>query len=323
VASIIPAVSGRSRPAALARLGLAALAMLLVAAKPALPPIVIDVAPGAQPHMPLRIKNIDLDVRVALSFDTVLIVNPQPAARAGLKPFPLIGKRTFKSAFVPGGEATFRGNLFGITPRGNNRSTALVIWVDKPIANDAEGVLATSLIKGDTITFNLGPQAPGALVYTIPRKGGGVMLKTRIGDEDINIALELNSPDTVMNARAAAALASAGLVRRNGQLGFWQPLAGVSLPFERMTPAPGATLIGLPIGHPAVRITEAQAKKLDALAKAGTSTAIDDDDTITVTASSKKKGRDPWILIGRDVLGKCSRIVFDRPGKAWVLTCAF
>lgn len=295
---------------------------LIAAAKPPTAPFVINVVPGGQPHVPVRIKAVDLDIRLALSFDAVLFLNPQAAVRAGLKPFPLLGKRTLKSAFVPGGEATFRGNLFGITPRGAAKSTAPVIWVDKPMIEGAEGALSTSAVKGDGIVFNLGPQAPDARVYTIPRKGGGVMLEARVGGEKINIALELNSPDTVMNARAAAALASAGLVKRNGELGFWRPLTGVALPFERMTPTPGATIIGLPIVRPAVRITEAQAKELDARAKAGTSTVDDDDDAITVTAS-RRKGRDPWILVGRDVLGDCSRIVFDRPGKAWVLTCAF
>ena len=296
---------------------------LLVAAKPVMAPLVLNVAPGEQPHMPVRVKNADLDIRLALSFDTALVLNTAPALRAGLKPFPLIGKRTFKSALIPGGEATFRGNLYGIAPQGLNKSTVPVIWVDKPIAAEADGVLGVSVLKADQIVLNLGPQAADARVYTISRKNGaGVMMKIKVGDETINVALELNSPDTVMNARAAAALTSAGLVKRAGSVGFWQPFPGVALPFERMVPVAGATLIGLPLVRPAVRITEAQAKELDARAKAGTSTSDDDDDAVTVTAS-RKKGRDPWILVGRDVLGQCSRVVFDRPGKAWVLTCGF
>ena len=283
---------------------------------------VIDVAPGGQPHVPVRVKKVELDIRLALSFDSALVLNTAPAQRAGLKPFPLIGKRTFKSALIPGGEATFRGNLFGVTPRGLAKSTIPVIWVDKPIADDAEGVLATSVLKAERIVFALGPQAAGSKVYTLTRKGGGVMMKAKVGDETIDVALELNSPDTVMNARAAAALTAAGLVKRAGEVGFWRPFPGVALPFERMLPVPGAMLLGLPLSRPAVRVTEAQAKAIDARARAGTSTADDDADAITVTAT-RKKGRDPWILIGRDMLDRCSKIEFDRPGESWVLTCAF
>jgi hypothetical protein len=303
-----------------------ALAALLPAgaghAAPPPPPVTLAVAPGTQPHMPVRIKDVDLNIRLALSFDQALILNSAPAERAGLKAFPLIGKRTFKNSLIPGGEATFRFNLFNITPRGLQKGKVPVVWVSKTIAPEADGVLGVSALKSDLVTLTFGPQAAGAKLHTIPRKGQDeVAMEARIGGEKIRVSLELNSPDTVMNARAAAALASAGLVRRNGGLGFWVPFPGVALPFERMTASAGATLLGLPLASSAVRITETQAKVLDARAKAGTSTADDDEDAITVTAS-RKKGRDPWILIGRDMLAGCSKIEFDRPAKVWRLTCA-
>jgi hypothetical protein len=291
----------------------------------AAPPVALDiaVAPGGQPHLPLHIKNADVDVRLALSYDGALVLNAAPAARAGLKAFPLIGKRTFKSALIPGGEATFRGNLYDISPRGLPKSTVPAIWVDKPIAEDGDGVLSISGLKVDRLGLVLGATPAGSRIHTLTRPDkGSVMMKVRVGDENIAVSLEFNSPDTVMNARAAAALANAGLVKRGGDVGFWVPFPGVALPFERLVPVPGARLLDLPLVRPGVRITEAQAKQLDAKARAGTSTADDDADAITVTAT-RKKGRDPWILIGRDVLGQCSRIEFDRQGKSWVLTCGF
>jgi hypothetical protein len=312
------------RPVAAALL-VAALGVPAGAAAPApATPYVINVAPGGQPHVPIMMKKtVGLDARVALSFDQGLVLNSPAAERAGLKAFPLIGKMTFKNAFFPGGKATFRFNLLDVTPRGLPKTKIPVVWVDKLVAADADGVLPVTLMKADQIVFNFGAQSANARQYTITRKNrDSAVMRARVGDEVIDVTFELNSPDTVMNARAAAALANAGLVKRNGTVGMWQVFPEIALPFERMTPAPGATIVGLPIGKPAVRITEAQAKELDARAKAGNSTADDDDDAITVTAS-RKKGRDPWILIGRDVLDKCSRIVFDRPGKTWVLTCAF
>lgn len=301
-----------------------AAAVLIGAAPPPAAPYVITVAPGGQPHVPVIMKKtVQMDARIALSFNQAFVLNSPAAGRAGLKAFPLFGKRTFKNAFIPGGEATFRFNLLDVTPRGLPKKKTPVVWVDKPVAADADGVLSITAMKADRIVFDLGPQAPGAKIYTLTRPDGSeVGMAERIGGEKIDIAFELNSPDTVMNARAAAALVKAGLLKRNGKVGFWVPFPGVALPFERMTTTPGATLVGLPLSNAGVRITEAQAKTLDARAKAGTSTEEDDADTITVT-SSTKKGRDPWILIGRDMLSKCSRIEFDRPGKAWHLTCAF
>ncbi len=300
---------------------LALIATTASAANPA--SITVSVTPGGQPHIPVRIKNAVLDIRLALSFDSVLILNNGPAAQAGLRAFPLIGKRTFKNSLIPGGEATFRGNLYSIEPRGLPKSSLPAIWVDKPIAGDADGVLPVSVLKADRIIIELGSQAAGAKIHSITRKnGGGAMMRARIAGEIVDVALELNSPDTVMNARAAALLAAAGLAKRGGEVGYWKPFPGVSLPFERLVPTPGAQLLGLPLRRPGARVTEAQAKLIDAQARAGTSTAEDDDDTITVTAK-RNSGRGPWILIGRDVLSSCSRIEFDRPGEAWHLTCAF
>lgn len=323
---MISAIGGMPAAGLRLALGLAIAAFLPSqgAAAPARPPqpvVAIPLAGSGQPHIPVRIKNADLDIRIALSFDSALILNTGPAARAGLKPFPLIGKRTFKNALLPGGEATFRGNLYGIVPQGLPKATVPAIWVDRPIADNADGIVSITVLKADRVAVVLGPQAANSTIYTLTRKGGGVMMKTRIGDENIDVALELNSPDTVMNARAAAALTAAGLVRRVGTVGYWRPFPGVALPFERLAPTPGAKLLGLPLGPAGVRITEAQAKALDIKAR-GTSTADDDADAITVTAT-KKKGRDPWILLGRDSLDRCSRIEFDRPAKAWRLTCAF
>jgi hypothetical protein len=304
--------------------GLLAAGLVVAAAPPPAAPYVISVAPGGQPHVPIVMKKtVAMDARLALSFDQALVLNSPAAERAGLKAFPLIGKRTFKNAFIPGGEATFRFNLLDVTPRGLARRKTPVVWVDKPVAANADGVISVTALKADRIVVELGPQPPGAKIHNLTRPDGSeVKMVVRIGGEKIDVAFELNSPDTVMNARAAAALSSAGLVKRSGTIGFWKPFPGVELPFERMSAAPGATLLGLPLVSAGARVTEAQAKAIDARARAGTSTDADDADTITVNASTKK-GRDPWILVGRDMLSKCSRIEFDRPGKAWHLTCAF
>ena len=116
---------------------------------------------------------------------------------------------------------------------------------------------------------------------------------------------------------------AAGLARRANSIGYWRPFPGVALPMQGLTPKVGLTIAGLPMRQMSVRVSETDARRIDAAAK-GTSSESDDEDTITVSADRKKKrGRDPWILIGRDVLDDCSRISFDRAGERWLLTCKF
>lgn len=301
------------------------LALPAQAAKPAIPAVfTLKTGDSGNPYLPVTVKNTTFNIRIALSFDTALILNQDPAARAGLKPFPLFGKRTFKNALIPGGEATFRFNLATITPAGLAPKKVAAVWVSRPIAADADGILTIGALKADRTDVVLRETPPGSQTYVIKKKGnGGTGIKSRIGDEDVDISLELNSPTTVMNARAGEALLKAGLARRANEVGYWRPFPGVALPWQKLAPKAGLTIAGLPMRTLGVRVSEGQAKDIDTAAK-GTSTESDDEDTIIVSADRKRKrGRDPWILIGRDVLDDCSRISFDRAGERWVLTCKF
>ncbi|MEI6486514.1 MAG: hypothetical protein WCO11_09645 [Sphingomonadales bacterium] len=309
---------------------LLALAALLaaapaLAARPATPAVfTLKVADSGNPYLPVLVKNATLNIRIALSFDTALILNQGPAERAGLKPFPFIGKGTFKNAMIPGGEATFRFNLATIRPAGLADKKVPAVWVSRPVASDADGVLTVGALKADRIDFVLRDTPPGSQTIVLAKKGSGETgITARLGGEDVDISLELNSPTTVMNARAGAAVVAAGLARRANAVGYWRPFPGVALPWQKLEPRAGASLLGLPLRQLGVRVSEAEARRIDAAAR-GTSTEADDDDTITVAADRKRKrGRGPWILIGRDVLGDCSRISFDRAGERWVLTCKF
>lgn len=299
-------------------------APVLAARMPPPPVLQLPVGASGNPYLPVTVKNAVLNIRIALSFDTALILNLAPAERAGLKPFPFIGKRTFRNAMIPGGEATFRFNLATITPRGLPSKKVPAVWVSRPIASDADGILTVGALKADRVDVILRDTPPGSQTYVLKKKGSGETgIKSRIGDEEVDISLELNSPTTVMNARAGEALIAAGLARRANEVGYWRPFPGVSLPWQKLAPKAGLTIAGLPMRQLGVRVSEAQARAIDAAAK-GTSTETDDEDTITVSADRKRKrGRDPWILIGRDVLDDCSRISFDRVGERWLLTCKF
>lgn len=287
--------------------------------------IEIVVPPGQQAYQAITIKDQPMRARLALGFDSALLLNLEPAQRAKLKIFPLIGKQTFKDALIPGGKALFRFNFVRVEPKGFASGRIPTVWVDKPIADDADGILSAFALEADTLTFRLAPDRPGARAYKLPRQGkSSASMETRVSDEKIRVTLELNAPETILNARAAEALIDAGMVRRLPAVGLWRPFPGVALPIQRLEARGGATLMGLPILNAAVRITEAEAKRIDAQAKAGTSTEEDDEDAITVTADRKKKGgRSPWVLIGRTTLDKCSTITLDRPAKLWRLDCAF
>ena len=297
----------------------ALLAATSAVAKPA-PLVTIDWPRGAQPMTRATIKGTTVPVRIALGFDSALLLNLGPAQAAKLKAFPFIGKQTVRNPLIPGGEAVARGNIYGVGLAGAKPQNVPTVWIDKAIAADADGIVSMLAFDAERVVL----QRPGSgKVTTLMRKGrGDSAIEANVSGTELSVALDLFSPETVMSATAADAFVRAGLVRRAGTVGAWTPFPNVRLPFERLVPADGARLLGLPLGRPAARVTEARARQLDAAAKAGTSTATDDADAITVTATKRRRGT-AWVLIGRDVLDRCSRIELDRPGKRWLLTCDF
>jgi len=271
------------------------------------------------------VKSTPLKARVALNFEQALFLNLEAAQKAKLKPFPLIGKAKVKNPLLPGGEATIRGNFVSVGAGGNKPQRTPTIWIDKTINPNEDGVVSIFAFPQPRVAILQPTAPPGGSVIVMLREGtDDADSKVTLGGEKIAVVLDISTNTTVMNARAAVALETAGLVTRGRRVGLWSPIPGVSLPVEQLTPTADARLLGLPLIAPTARITEARARELDALAKAGTSTAADEEDAIIVTADKdRKRGRGPWVSIGQDVLKYCSRIELDRPVKRWVLTCNF
>jgi hypothetical protein len=300
--------------------------MLLALAGPLAAQEERELVADPEPVVPVRIRSSTLQARVALGFPAALLLNAGPAMQTGIKPFPLIGKLSFSSPLLPGGRATFRFNRIGVGIDGAKPSKLPTVWVDPDITARAQGVLSIFAFEGDRIAW-VRPAAPaGGRQVVLARDGtNDPDVFTRIGGEKVRVSLAPDAPVTIMNARAARALESEGLVSRMRVVGLWEPIPRARLPYQRLKPAAGATLLGLPLVRPAARVSEEQAREIDATAEQGTSTGEDEADTIVVTGEREgsRRGRDPWILIGGDVLDQCSRIELDRPGKRWVLTCRF
>ncbi|WP_419816097.1 hypothetical protein [Glacieibacterium sp.] len=294
-----------------------------LAARP-VPLVTIPLPAIGQPLTRITIKDAVLTARLALGFDNALLLNLGPATAAKLRAFPLIGKQTVRNPLIPGGEAVARGNIYSVGVAGLPAHSVPTVWIDKAIATDADGIVSALSIDADRVVFSRGGPATGK-VYTLTRKGtGDASVRAVIAGVEVTVGLDLASADTIMSLGAAAAMQGASVVKRSGRVGLWTPFPGVRLPFERLSPVPNARFLDMPLIAPTGRITEAEMKRLDTRAAAGTSTADDDADAITVTATVKKNRRGiPWVLIGRDVLDHCSRIELDRPGKRWLLTCDF
>jgi hypothetical protein len=278
------------------------------------------------PVVDVAFKHATVRARVSLGFDRAILLNLAAAERARLRPFPIVGKFRIRNPQIPGGEALIRGNLVGADAAGTGGQRLPTVWIDKDVARAPhEGVVSALAIRADRVIFRQ-PAAPeGRATYIVPRAGPREAHSNwRVGGETVRVVLDFNTPWSVMNARAAAVLERAGLAVRTGRVGLWSPVPALALPVEELRPAPGATVLGLPLTRPAARITPERARDLDAKAAAGIEGAVEEDeDAIVVTAERERQRGRAWLLIGGDVLGRCATIELDRPGARWVLSCAF
>jgi hypothetical protein len=222
-----------------------------------------------------------------------------------------------------------RFNLISADVAGTGRAQMPTVWIDRDIARPPhQGIVSVMGIRADRVVIRQ-PAAPtGGQTYTLARRGqGNPQMRWQVGGETIDVVLDLGTLNSVMNARAAAALERAGLVRRTGRVALWQPVPALSLPVELMAPTAGANFNGLPLRRPAARISQDRARELDAKVAEGIEgvDAEDEEDTVVVVGrrESERRGRRPWMLIGSDVLDSCERIELDRPGARWILTCRF
>lgn len=311
--------------------GMKKLALVLLvsmaAAAVAKPVPLVELDADPIPLTGVKLKHGTVPVRVSLGFDKAMLLNLAPAQQLKLKPFPIIGKFKIKNPQIPGGEAIIRGNLVSADVGGTGKQKVPTVWIDKDVVAPPQvGIVSVLAFDADRVRIT-NPRAPaGGRVFTLARAGkGDAEVKWKLGRDTVRVVFDFTAERTMLNARAASIVEREGLARRTGRVGLWSPVPALSLPVEQMRPAPGASMMGLPLMEPNARITRARAKELDARAAAGiVGDTAEDPDAIVVTAEKEKSGgREPWMLIGRDVLRYCSTVELDRPGARWILTCAF
>ena len=123
-------------------------ALLLTAAAPPPAPVVVEWPREAQPIVRVAIKDATLPVRIALAFDSAMLLNLGPATAAKLKAIPFFGKATVKNALIPGGSVVARFNMYSVGLAGTPRHNVPTAWLDKPIAADADGVVSLPVVRG-------------------------------------------------------------------------------------------------------------------------------------------------------------------------------
>ncbi len=226
-----------------------------------------------------------------------------------------------------------RGGLFGfsvkvgpVKVRGESGVTRLqfgnasfkrrVVWFERRYDAGADGAVGPGGLPVDLIRFQLKLAGAGERTATLPlvqQIFRPAMTRVVVGGRTISILFDPQHPRTLATAGAGAALAEAlgGQLVGNGDTA--EIAFGVTRPVRTIRLARPLVVGPLTLESMLVRVA-------DNGSVAGIADADADPDEIVVTAKSKKDRRDV-IIIGRDQLGGCSSIVFDKKAKAIRLSC--
>jgi len=241
------------------------------------------------------------------------VFNPDFAARARFRAGWIGIEGQVGPARVPGWTAVVRFDL------GQGAFKRRIAWFNGRYVANADGAAGPGFLEAAIVRFTLRPPAPGERRAVLPladfgRAGLGVMLVA--GKDRIATRFSLERERSVATASAGAAIAAAHGGRFDGAAERMLVHLGVVRPVRHLALATPFAAGPLAVEGLWVRTSDfgSTAAIPDAAAPAG------DPDEIVVVGD-KKQRRELRLEIGRDQLGRCSSIVFDKRARTVTLSC--
>ncbi len=251
-------------------------------------------------------------VRLTLAGDGLSypVLNPDLAQRLSLKSSIVSVRATVGPVAIPGRTGVIK---LGLDGKVNKRRA---LWFDKPISTAADGEIGPEALPHGVVRLILSPKKAGEGAITLPlhRETNRLGTTMSIGGRAIFVQFDPSRSHSLATASAAKLIGDAH-GGRSGETRQEVIDFGVRRPVRRMTLERPLDLGGLKIASFGVRTSRAGGS-VDAPA------ADADPDEIIVTASEKEDKRSRLTLtVGRDILGSCSNIVFDKAGRRIILSC--
>lgn len=242
-----------------------------------------------------------------------IFLNPDVAGRLNLKPL----KNGVTGSIGPVRIAGQSSRAM-VTVAGASASN-LVRWFDRPIVSGFDGAIGPAGLPQTKVTFRLAERTPTHSIRTIPltvskHSFGTVGSVVRFGNNAVELNFDFERPDSLVTAAAGQLIAQYFGGNFTGPTMATEIRMGVRRPVRRLKMAQPLHIAQLSLNTLNVRTGDE-----------GSVAGIPDTDgvdtaEIIITAPSGKKPVS-YILLGKDALGKCSSVTFDKSAKQIVLEC--
>ena len=195
-------------------------------------------------------------------------------------------------------------------------------WTRRPYAAGIDGVVGPGGLPDPVVRFTLRAHIPGERTTTLPMVDGGGLMGGRsglfalidVGGEPLRIRFDPWHRRSLATAGAGVRIAQALGGRVVGETGSDEIAFGVERPTRTILLATPLQVGPLALKRVGVRTSDF-----------GNTAAIreqGDPDEIVVTGKRQRDRSHDRLSIGSDQLDHCSSIVFDKPAKRILLSCA-
>lgn len=253
-------------------------------------------------------------LRVDPSGSGYVILNPATVERIGLERSLIRSSTRVGPVRLEGWSKVVRMRI------GDTEGRRRLVWIDRPVVADADGLISPADMPYDEVTFELGRARSDERDYILPLqfpRGEGLFYPLNSGGEQIHVKFSLIKQNSMATGAAGALL--------SGQF------AG------RWTGDPREALIDFGVARPVRPLGLGQPVMLEALdlrtflVRAGDHRGTlelppepdADPDEIVVTGAGGKRQRARYgLIVGLDRLSSCSRLVWNNLNRQLTFRCA-
>ncbi|MGJ3648496.1 hypothetical protein ACLB0R_08490 [Sphingomonas sp. GlSt437] len=192
-----------------------------------------------------------------------------------------------------------------------------VVWFEKDYERAADAAVGPGGLPVDIVRFRLKAPGEGEQTASLPlvqEMFRPAYAQIGLADRKLHVLFDPHRARSIATAGAGQALASALGGQLSGDRGRTQVAFGIERPVRSMR-------LARPLVVGPLRLNEITVRISDNGTTAGIADADADPEEIVVTAKGGGDRRD-FIILGADVLSRCSSIVFDKPQRAIRLTCS-
>lgn len=205
---------------------------------------------------------------------------------------------------------------------GAKRFKRRVGWTRRPYTAGVDGVVGPGGLPDPIVRFRLRAPIPGERTVALPMVDGGGLMGGRSGlfalidldGDPLRIRFDPWHRRSLATAGAGVRIAQARGGRVLGETGSAEIAFGVERPTRTV-------VLSAPLIVGPLKLTTLGVRTND-FGNAAAIREVDDPDEILVTGKRQRDRSHDRLSIGSDQLDHCSSIVFDKPAKHILLTCA-